>query len=127
MLNAHALLAAAGLAADSEYHPGSAERYGVWDTPKLYLHLYRGNAITMDWSRPLSRFGGATAYEMAVAGFDSHRSQHRWAFRVPRTGPRGHLFGLARSLVGEDIIGWDMFENIDPARTLSSILAELNY
>jgi LmbE family N-acetylglucosaminyl deacetylase len=127
MLNAHSLLSAVQYASDSSYHPESYEKYGVWDTPKLYLHLYRGNSITMDWSRPLSRFGGATAYEMAVAGYDSHRSQHRWAFRVPRTGPRGHLFGLARSLVGDDVIGGDMFENIDLTWCATNILAILNY
>jgi len=112
MLNAHTIRAAVDLAADGEYHPESSERYGLWNTPKLYLHMYRENSITMDWSVPLERFNGATAYEMAVRGYDCHRSQHQWAFRVPSTGPSGHLFGLARSLVGNDAIGGDLFENI---------------
>jgi len=116
MLGAHAILAAADLAADPAYHPDSRQRYGTWDTPKLYLHLLRKNAITMDWSLPLSNFGGATAYEMAVQGYGCHRSQHQWAFRVPSAGPSGHLFGLARSRVGADVIGGDMFENIDLPR-----------
>jgi LmbE family N-acetylglucosaminyl deacetylase len=117
MLNAHTILAAFDMAADAAYHPDSVQRYGVWHTPKLYLHLYRENAITMDWSIPLERFGGATAFEMAVEGYARHRSQHRWSFRVPSTGPRGHLFGLAGSRVGYDIIGGDMFENIDLTRS----------
>ena len=116
MLNAHALLAAAELAADISYHPDSLQMYGVWDTPKLYLHLLRENAITMDWSLPLQSFDGATAVEVARAGYDCHKSQHQWAFRVPSSGPTGHLFGLARSLVGADALGGDMFENLDPAR-----------
>ena len=112
-LNAHALIAAVDAAADSDYHKASYEQYGVWDTPKLYLHLYRENAITMNWDIPLERFEGATAYDMAVAGYACHISQHRWAFAVPKTGPSGHRFGLVRSLVGEDVIGGDMFENIE--------------
>ena len=114
MLNAHALLDAVEYAADLGYHEDSYLRYGLWDTPKLYLHLYRENSITLDWSIPLERFEGATAFDMAVAGYDCHKSQHRWSFRVPASGPRGHNFGLARSLVGNDITGGDLFENIDP-------------
>jgi len=116
MLNARTLIEAVELAADEGYHPASFERYGTWDTPKLYLHLYRQNSITMDWGVPLDAFGGATARDMAVAGYNHHISQHRWAFRVPATGPRGHVFGLARSLVGRDVRGGDMFENISRSR-----------
>jgi hypothetical protein len=112
MLNAHSILAAVQNAGDSTFHPQSYEKYGIWNTPKLYLHLYRENVITMDWSIPLEHFGGATAYELAVAGFDKHRSQHRWSFRVPSSGPMGHIFGLAFTTVGEDITGECMFENI---------------
>lgn len=116
MLNAHALVEAVSFAADATYHEASLEMYGVWDTPKLYLHLYRENAITMDWSKPLERFGGRTAYDMAVAGYDCHRSQHHWSFAVPSSGSRGHLFGLVRSLVGPDRAGGDLFENIERSR-----------
>ena len=113
MLGANALRAAVDRASDSSWHTESFDRYGSWNTQKLYLHLYRENAIMMDWDIPLVRFGGATAYEMAVAGYDAHKSQHRWAFAVPAPGSvYGHRFGLVRSLVGRDIIGGDMFENI---------------
>ena len=112
MLNARALLTSVQNAADSSFHAASKEQYGVWDTPKLYLHLYPENAITMDWDVPLESFGGVTAFEMAVAGYDCHLSQHHWVFAVPQAGPTGHMFGLARSLVGPDIVGGDMFENI---------------
>jgi len=112
MLGAHALLTAADKSADSGYHIDSYEKYGVWDIPKLYLHLHRENAVNLDWNIPRVNFGGATAYEMAVAGYDCHISQHRWDFSVPRTGPRGHRFGLVRSLVGEDIVGACLMENI---------------
>jgi LmbE family N-acetylglucosaminyl deacetylase len=112
MLNAHSILAAVQSAGNSSFHTESYEKYGVWDTPKLYLHLYRENFITKDWSIPLEHFGGATGYELAVAGYSKHRSQHRWSFRVPESGPMGHRFGLAFTLVGEDIISECMFENI---------------
>jgi len=112
MLGAHALLTAVDTAADSSYHTQSYEKYGIWDTPKLYLHLYPENSITMDWHIPLERFNGATAYEMAVAGYACHESQHRWSFRVSETGPRGYKFGLVRSLVGEDTEGSCLLENI---------------
>jgi hypothetical protein len=117
MLNAHALLEAVDKAADVSYHPDSLQMYGAWRVQKLYLHLYRENAIAMDWGVPLGRFGGATAYEMAVDGYARHRSQHQWAFRVPRLGPSGHLFGLAKTSVGYDVLGGDMFENVDLTRS----------
>ena len=120
MLNAAAIMTAVDCAADRTYHLDSYEKYGIWDTPKLYLHLYRENAITMDWSIPLENFGGATAYEMAVAGYACHLSQHNWSFRVPETGSVGHKFGLVRSLVGDDVIGGDLFENIDFSRNTAN-------
>jgi LmbE family N-acetylglucosaminyl deacetylase len=112
MLNALALQTAVENAADSTYHTASFEQYGLWDTPKLYLHLYWENFIMMNWDIPLSRFNGATAIDMAVIGYDFYQSQHHNAFSVPQIGPFGHLFGLARSLVGEDVVGGDLFENI---------------
>ena len=113
MLNAYALRIAVVNAADSAYAPASYEQYGAWDVPKLYLHLLSENAITMDWDVPLDNFDGATARDLAVAGYACHLSQQHWAFAVPRNGPTGQKFGLARSLVGPDIIGGDMFENIE--------------
>ena len=114
MLNAHTLRAAAELAADANYHEGSYSLYGAWDTPKLYLHLYADNSIIMDWDVPLEAFGGATARDMAIAGYDCHLSQHRWSFSVPRTNESlsGHMFGLVKTTVGPDLTGGDMFENI---------------
>jgi len=120
MLNAHCLLDAAERAADPERYPESAEKYGVWDTPKLYLHLYPENQITLNWEKPLERFDGATGFEMAETGYGCHLSQHKWDFHVyPAGSPYDcHLFGLARTTVGPDTGGedgntWDLFENID--------------
>jgi len=115
MLNARALREAVTRAASSDYHPTSYAEYGVWDTPKLYLHLHHSNsatAINMDWSIPLERFDGKTGVDMAVIGYSFHRSQHRWSFAVPRTGPSGYRFGLVHTTVGPDVTGGDFFENI---------------
>ncbi|MDR2590257.1 MAG: PIG-L family deacetylase [Oscillospiraceae bacterium] len=112
MLSAHALREAVERASESDYHVNSFEKYGIWDTPKLYLHLYQKNIVTMDWSIPLNFFDGLTALEMAEIGFSKHISQQNTSFRVPQTGPTGFNFGLVRSLVGDDIVGGCLMENI---------------
>ena len=112
--NAYTLQQAVQLSADPEQFPESAQKYGVWDVPKTYLHLYPENPITMDWSRPLERFDGKTALEMAVLGFAEHRSQQTY-FKVEDSGPYDcRLFGLYRSTVGPDVQGGDFFENLTP-------------
>lgn len=113
-LNAKCLLQAVEDAADPTLFPESAQRYGSWDTPKLYLHLYPENTIVMDWENIfLESFGGKSAIEVAREGFACHVSQ-QGVFHV--TGAGGwydcRLFGLARSLVGPDLTGNDFFENV---------------
>jgi LmbE family N-acetylglucosaminyl deacetylase len=111
ILNAHALREAVEKAGESDFHVSSYELYGIWDTPKLYLHLYPENIVTMDWNIPLNFFDGLTALEMAEIGFSKHLSQQGIGLRVPKTGPTGFNFGLVRSLVGDDIIGGCLMEN----------------
>lgn len=114
MLNAYALTLAVEYAADATKYVSSYEKYGLWDTPKLYLHLYEENIILMNWDIPLEKFNGLTAFEMAVKGYDCHKSQHIWSFAV-RQGESQYdcrWFGLYRSLVGPDIQKNDVFENI---------------
>lgn len=114
MLNAYGLTLAVEYAADDTKYISSYEKYGLWDTPKLYLHLYEENKILMNWDIPLEKFNGLTAFEMAVKGYDCHKSQHIWSFAV-RQGESQYdcrWFGLYRSLVGPDIQKNDVFENI---------------
>ena len=116
MLNARSLVEAVELAADESYDPASAELYGVWDTPKLYLHLYEENPIVMDWDQPLDSFDGLSGYEVAALAYGEHESQHVWDFRVY---PLEHVFscykfGLVRSTVGPDVEKNDFMENIEP-------------
>ena len=53
-VNAYYLTEAVVYAADETYDSESAKVYGVWDTPKLYLHLYEENAWMLDVNTSLS-------------------------------------------------------------------------
>ena len=101
-------------AADSEKWPDSVREYGTWDVPKCYLHLYGQNQVTMDWSVPLDAFGGKTGVEVAREAFRCHVSQQKTDYRVEDFGSCDcRLFGLYRSLVGEDTGAGDFFENLE--------------
>jgi len=102
-------------------YPELAEKYGVWDVPKAYLHLYPENRIVMDWDIPLEAFGGKTAYQVTKElGFPSHVSQIKdfaWYFRdADRASDVGAhnpcQYGLYRTTVGEDTGAGDFFENV---------------
>jgi len=114
ILNTLVLKSAIADAADPEKFPISFEQYGIWDTPKTYLHLYKENALVMDWDKPLEAFGGRTALDMAKEGFACHGSQTTY-FKVEASGPYDcRKFGLFRTLVGPDTGLNDFFENILP-------------
>ncbi|MBR6707853.1 MAG: PIG-L family deacetylase [Clostridia bacterium] len=95
-----------------------------WQVKKLYLHLYGENAIVMDWDAPMASFGGMTGFEAAEGMYAFHVSQHaagqkneKGVFEVFRVEPRDsacscYRFGLAFSMVGEDVFKNDFFENI---------------
>ena len=101
------------LAANVKKYPDSAKAYGTWDVPKCYLHLYPEGAVQMDWGQPLAAFGGQTGMEVAKEAFECHISQRNTRYEVEDFGPCDcRLFGLYRSLVGEDILKDDFFENI---------------
>ena len=108
-------------AASDWAYPESLNKYGAWRTPKVYLHLYEENPITMDWDQPLSAFGGMTAYEVCrERGFPSHKSQvsgfewfmagHDRASDIPKYSPC--QYGLFASTTGPDTVGGDFFENL---------------
>ena len=113
MYNAYTLQQALELSGDPEQYPESAEKWGVWDVPKTYLHLYPENPVVMDWSQPLEAFEGKTAVEMARLGFEKHVSQQTF-FQVEDYGPYDcRLFGLYRSTVGPDEGENDFFEGLE--------------
>jgi LmbE family N-acetylglucosaminyl deacetylase len=115
MLNTDTLITALDASGDPYADPESAELYGLWDVPKTYLHLYWENKVVMDWNRPLERFGGATAFEMAVKGFACHASQTRY-FAVKDSGAYDcRLFGLYRTdRGGPDLGQGDFMEGLAP-------------
>lgn len=103
-------------ASQSERFPDSVERYGVWDTPKCYIHLYGDDPTVLDDTLPLEAFGGKTIYQVATECYQQHASQYQMGYY--KVYSKGHptdarLFGLQRTLVGEDIAKNDLFENID--------------
>jgi len=111
---------------DESFCPESAEKYGTWDVPKTYFHLYGENQITMNWDTPLESFGGKTAFEMTVEGFACHKSQHWTWFNdwihgteeapvTKATDIKDYSpcnYGLYRTTVGADTVGGDFLENI---------------
>ena len=112
-VSADASIQALTLAADPEYDAESAQTFGTWDVPKLYLHLYGENVVDMDWRKPLEAFDGRTAFDMAEAAFQCHTSQLETEYKVEDFGPYDNsLFGLYRSQVGQDTGLNDFFENI---------------
>lgn len=125
MINSETLMEGLDLAADASYDPDSAALYGVWDTPKAYIHLWPENPIVMDWDVPLEAFGGRTAFQMSQEGFRCQKSQlglwlDGWIFgqngsitkasQITQYSPCN--YGLYRTRVGPDAAGGDMFENI---------------
>ncbi len=113
MLNAYTLIDALSLSNDSSSFTESAQKYGLWDVPKCYLHLYKENKLSMNWDSPLRRFNKKTAFQMAEIGFSKHVSQTEF-FSVGKKGVFDcRAFGLYRSTVGEDKVKNDFFENIN--------------
>lgn len=113
MLSALLITEAIEISMDGSHYPDSAEKYGLWDVPKTYLHNYEENQICMEWDIPLERFDGKTGFQMAEAGFDCHKSQHIYDLTVHRNGRCScRFFGLYRTTVGVDEKGDDFFENI---------------
>ena len=102
--------------------PESLERYGLWETKKCYLHLYRENEIFINWKeKELSAFGGINAYDMAQKGFEQHKSQVPFfSMSLDNRARYGNgLFGLYSTTVGPDVQKNDFLENI-PAECLTT-------
>ena len=101
-------------AADNRMFPESAEKYGVWQIKKLYLHEYDKDRVTMNWNRPLDSFGGKTGFDIAGEAFLYHLSQRvigRYQFK-PVGDHDNTAFGLYYTNVGKDTGLNDFMENI---------------
>lgn len=106
--------AAVEAALDAEQYSESADQYGVWDTPKLYIHLYPEGRLTLPWDEPEEQLGGYTINQLTYAAFEKHWSQRKY-YSMDGDGKTYDCtcFGLARSTVGEDIEKNSFFENLD--------------
>lgn len=122
------LINALDITADPTQYPASAEKYGTWDVPKAYLHLYSENKIVLDYDTPLESFNGLTAFQVSQKlGYPCHKTQQHTWFTTWINGSSGQItkttqiysynpayFGLYRSTVGEDVEKNDFMENIIP-------------
>ncbi len=87
-----------------------------WQVSKLYLHLY-GSAdeqTVFDWDQPLEKLGGRTGMGLAYYAYLFHKTQDDQERSVYQEGITyaNNTFGLAESLVGEDLLHQDLLENI---------------
>ncbi len=130
MLNAGTLARALDMAADGDSFPQSATQYGVWDTPKAYIHLYTEglSTVNLNMDTPLEAYNGQSAFAVSQKGYDYHRSQHWTWFTQWLLGTQANpitqatqiksysplQFGLYRSTVGQDETGQDFWEHITP-------------
>lgn len=120
------LIKSIDVTADAEQYPESAEKYGTWEIPKLYLHLYEENPVVLDYDQPLESFDGMTAFEVSQKlGYPCHASQQWTWFTGWINGKKEPItkaaqietynpsyFGLYYSSVGADVAGNDFFENV---------------
>jgi len=125
-LSTYILKKALEAAPDANAFPESAEKYGTWDVPKTYLHLYTENQIVMDWDKPLEHFERKTAFQVSQEAFAYHKSQHWTWFYSWLYGKSGNKitlasqinycspskYGLFRTSVEQDKLKNDLFENI---------------
>lgn len=126
MVYSDCLIQALDASSDDAQFPELAEKYGVWEVPKTYLHLYEDNPIVIDYDQPLSRFDGLTAFEVTQQlGFPCHKTQQYtwftgWLYGKSREITKASQirtynpcqFGLYRSTVGPDLLQCDFLENI---------------
>ena len=121
MVYAEMLAEALKVSGEKNAYPVSVAQYGTWDVPKAYFHLYKENQITMNWDKPLEKYGGKTAFYISIyRGFQQHESQiadFEWYYEdcyrassIPYYNPC--YYGLYRSTVGPDVEKNDFFENL---------------
>ncbi len=114
------------LTGDSESYPDSAQKYGLHNIKKLFLHLYEENNIKLDVRHEYDELGGRSPFDMAVEAFDCHKSQHKFDELVVSTIGTDDCssFGLFYSSVGYDVSSGDIFEGV--ARVAPSLATMLD-
>ena len=104
-------------AADPEQFPESAARYGVWDTPKTYLHLYGdwSESTMLNYEIISQQLGLRSPFQVAQEAYRQHITQQQWVgfYVYSYDHPfDSHRFGLYRSLVGPDAEKDDLMEHV---------------
>jgi len=84
MMTARGVRKAVKDAASKRSFSDSAEKYGVWQVKRLFLHLYtRGDAsISIDRDAPLEVFSGRTAIEVEEDLYESFSEEYRYPLDV---------------------------------------------
>ena len=119
ILTARSVQRAVEAAADPEQFPESAEQYGVWDTPKTYLHASGdpGDITWLSYEARAAELGWSTPIDTAREAYRQHVTQQRWeGFYVYDFGHPydSHRFVLYRyrSQVGPDEAHNDLMEHV---------------
>ncbi|MBR5667476.1 MAG: PIG-L family deacetylase [Lachnospiraceae bacterium] len=100
-----------------DYDPDSASKYGTWDVPKTYIHLYGDNTIRMNLRIREAKLNNKTILNTLRQAYEKHVSQqHLWFYVSDSNDPANQDyscadFGLFRTTVGKNI-GGDMFEHV---------------
>ena len=103
MITAKAVSLALEAATDSSKYPDQVSKYGIWDTPKTYIHLYEENKIRLDLRQPIAGMNNQTALDIAKAAYKKHVSQQWCWFYVSDDYQYSCAdFGLYRTKVGVD-------------------------
>lgn len=119
-------------AANPEMFPESYEKYGAWQVKKLYLHLASSSPIDFDWNVSYDELNGRTPLQVAQIAYAEHVSQQKY-YQVNDGGKYDNsLFGLTYSVVGDDVLHTDLFENVDeltvampePVATMEPVAAQ---
>ena len=117
ILTAYSVERAVEAAADPEQFPESAARYGVWDTPKTYLHLYGdwSKSTMLNYELIAPELGLRSPFQVAQDAYRRHVTQQQWVgfYVCGYDHPHdSHRFGLYRSLVGPDEERNDLMEHV---------------
>ena len=104
ILTCQALMDAVEYAADATLYPETSDLYGIWNTPKTYLHIFPANSIKLDLHIPIEEdYAGRTALEILKEAYKKHVSQQWCRFLVSDDYEHSCAdFGLYRTLVGPD-------------------------
>jgi LmbE family N-acetylglucosaminyl deacetylase len=117
---------------NADYVPESSEKYGVWDVPKTYFHLYPENEIFISVREPLENMGGRIGLDILADAYRKHESQQWCWFYVsddPEDPKAAQIncaeFGLYQTQVGPDTEGVnDMMEHVTSYEEQERIAAE---